>query len=116
MTTRLFGKTIANAVMIFIKSKNVPIVSDEAYAVNTLDFKPIMTKVKANNPDYVLLIAVSTTDAILMTRHAKEMGICARFRRLRRRLRRGGLRQAARPAGGERLFVGRLVGQSRTTR
>lgn len=74
----LFGKTIANAVMIFLKSKNVPIVSDEAYPVNTLDFKPIMTKVKATNPDMLLLIAVATTDAVLMTRHAKEIGIPAR--------------------------------------
>src|SRR5256712_1459773 len=74
----VFGKTIANSAMIFLKSKNVPIVNDEAYAVNTLDFKPIMTKVKSNSPDYVLLIAVSTTDAILMTRHAKEIGVAPR--------------------------------------
>jgi branched-chain amino acid transport system substrate-binding protein len=74
----VFGKTIANSVMTFLKSKNVPIVGDEAYPVNSLDFKPIMTKVKSNNPDYVLLIAVSTTDAILMTRHAKEMGLTPR--------------------------------------
>jgi len=74
----VFGKTIANSVMTFLKSKNVPIVSDEAYAVNSLDFKPVMTKIKSNNPDYVLLIAVSTTDAILMTRHAKEMGLTPR--------------------------------------
>lgn len=74
----LFGKTIANATMAFLKSKNVPVVSDEAYPVNTLDFKPIMTKVKGNNPDMLLMVAVSTTDAILMTRHAKEIGIKAR--------------------------------------
>ena len=74
----VFGKTIANSVMTFLKSKNVPIVNDEAYPVNSLDFKPIMTKVKGSNPDFVLLIAVSTTDAILMTRHAKEMGVAPR--------------------------------------
>jgi branched-chain amino acid transport system substrate-binding protein len=74
----VFGKTIGNAAMAFLKSKNVPIVSDEAYPVNTLDFKPVMTKVKAQNPDFLLMIAVSTTDAILMTRHAKEMGIAPR--------------------------------------
>jgi len=74
----VFGKTIANSAMSFLKSKNVPIVNDEAYPVNSLDFKPIMTKVKSNSPDYVLLIAVSTTDAILMTRHAKEIGITPR--------------------------------------
>jgi branched-chain amino acid transport system substrate-binding protein len=74
----LFGKTIANAVMVFLKSKNVPIVGDEAYPVNTLDFKPIMTKVKSNNPDMLLMVAVATTDAILMTKHAKEIGITTR--------------------------------------
>jgi branched-chain amino acid transport system substrate-binding protein len=74
----VFGKTIANAALTFLKSKNVPIVNDEAYSVNTLDFKPVMTKVKANNPDFLLMIAVSTTDAILMTRHAKEMGVAPR--------------------------------------
>jgi branched-chain amino acid transport system substrate-binding protein len=74
----VFGKTIANSIMTFLKSKNVPIVNDEAYPVNTLDFKPIMTKVKGSNPDYVLMVAVSTTDAILMTRHAKEIGITPR--------------------------------------
>ncbi|MCL5021970.1 MAG: ABC transporter substrate-binding protein [Nitrospirae bacterium] len=71
----VFGKSIANSAMTFLKSRNVKIVNDEAYAVNTLDFKPIMTKVKANNPDFVLMVAVSTTDAILLTRHAKEMGL-----------------------------------------
>ncbi len=74
----VFGKTIANSAMTFLKSKNVPIVNDEAYSVNTLDFKPIMTKVKSGSPDFVLLVAVSTTDAILMTRHAKEMGVTPR--------------------------------------
>ena len=71
----VFGKTIANSAMSFLKSKNVPIVNDEAYPVNTLDFKPIVTKVKPNNPDFVLMVAVSTTDAILLTRHAKEIGL-----------------------------------------
>jgi branched-chain amino acid transport system substrate-binding protein len=74
----LFGKTIGTAAMKFLKSKGVPIVADEAYPVNTLDFKPIMTKVKGTNPDYLLLVAVATTDAILLTRHAKEMGITPR--------------------------------------
>ncbi len=74
----VFGKTIANSAMVFLKSKNVPIVNDEAYPVNTLDFKPVMTKVKAQNPDFLLMVAVSTTDAILLTRHAKEMGVAPR--------------------------------------
>jgi branched-chain amino acid transport system substrate-binding protein len=74
----VFGKTIANAAITFLKSKNVPIVNDEAYALNTLDFKPIVTKVKANKPDYVLMVAVATTDAILLTRHAKEIGLSPR--------------------------------------
>jgi len=74
----LFGKTIATAVMKFLKSKGVPVVAEEAYPVNTLDFKPIMTKVKATNPDFLLLVAVATTDAILLTRHAKEIGIAPR--------------------------------------
>lgn len=74
----VFGKTIANSAMEFLKSKKVPIVSNEAYPVNTLDFKPIMTKVKGQNPDFLLMVAVSTTDAILMTRHAKEIGVTPR--------------------------------------
>jgi branched-chain amino acid transport system substrate-binding protein len=71
----LFGKTIGAAVKKFLESKKIPVVADEAYPVNTLDFKPVMTKVKGTNPDYLLLIAVSTTDAILLTRHAKEIGV-----------------------------------------
>src|SRR6267142_7099258 len=74
----VFGKTISNSAMTFLKSKNVPIVNDEAYPVNSLDFKPVMTKVKSNNPDYLLLVAVATTDAILLTRHAKEIGVAPR--------------------------------------
>ena len=74
----VFGKTIANSAMAFLKSKNVPIVNDEAYSVNTLDFKPLMTKVKAQNPDFLLMVAVSTTDAILLTRQAKEIGVAPR--------------------------------------
>ncbi len=71
----VFGKTIAGSAMAFLKSKGVPIVADEAYPVNTLDFKPLMTKVKSHDPDYLLMVAVSTTDAILLTRHAKEIGV-----------------------------------------
>lgn len=74
----VFGKSIANSAMAFLKSKNVPIVNDEAYQVNTLDFKPLMTKVKAQKPDFLLMVAVSTTDAILLTRHAKEIGVAPR--------------------------------------
>jgi branched-chain amino acid transport system substrate-binding protein len=34
-----------------------------------------MTKVRATKPDYLLMVAVATTDAILLTRHAKEIGL-----------------------------------------
>src|SRR2546430_12942225 len=71
----VFGKTISNSVMSFLKSKNVPIVNDEAYPVNRLEFKPVMTKVKASNPDFLLMVAVATTDAILLTNHAKEIAV-----------------------------------------
>ena len=108
----LFGKTIGNANMAFMKSKNVPIVNDEAYPVNTLDFKPIMTKVKASNPD------MRAADRGLDHRRDPDdpprqgdRHQRARLRRLRRRLRRGRLRQAAWPPGRERLLVGRLVRQ-----
>ncbi len=74
----LFGKTIGGAAIKILKAKGVNVVADEAYPVNTLDFKPTMTKVKGTNPDYVLLVAVATTDAILLTRHAKEMGLTPR--------------------------------------
>jgi branched-chain amino acid transport system substrate-binding protein len=71
----VFGKSISKSAIDFLKSKNVKIVNDEAYPVNSLDFKPVMTKAKANNPDFVLMVAVATTDAILLTRHAKEIGL-----------------------------------------
>jgi branched-chain amino acid transport system substrate-binding protein len=71
----LFGKTIGAAVKKQLEAKGVAIVAEEAYPLNTLDFKPIMTKVKATSPDYLLMVAVSTTDAILLTRHAKEIGL-----------------------------------------
>lgn len=74
----LFGKTIGAAVVKILKAKNVSVVAEEAYPVNTLDFKPTMTKVKGTNPDFLLLIAVAPTDAVLLTRHAKEMGLAPR--------------------------------------
>jgi branched-chain amino acid transport system substrate-binding protein len=64
----LFGKTIGAAVIKILQAKGVSVVADEAYPVNTLDFKPTMTKVKGTSPDYLLLI----------TRHAKEMGLTPR--------------------------------------
>jgi branched-chain amino acid transport system substrate-binding protein len=74
----VFGKSIADSVMHYLKSKDVPIVADEAYAVNTQDFRPVMTKIKDRNPDFLLMVAVSTTDAMLLTRHAKEIGVTPR--------------------------------------
>ena len=71
----VFGKTIAAAITKNLKSRGVPVVVDEAYPLNSLDFKPLMTKVKAANPDFLLMVAVATTDAILLTRHAKEIGV-----------------------------------------
>ncbi len=71
----VFGRNVADAAKTFLKSKNVPIVSDEPYPVNTPDFKPVMTRVKAGNPDFVLMVAVGTTDAVLLIRHAREISL-----------------------------------------
>ena len=73
----VFGKTIANATMQFLEvEERADRRATEAYPVNTLDFKPTMTKVKATNPD--MRAADRGGDDRRdppMTRHAKEIGI-----------------------------------------
>lgn len=56
----------------------ISVMSNEAYAPGTTDFKTQLTKVKAANPDSVVLIATAA-DVVTIRRQAKELGLQSRF-------------------------------------
>ena len=71
----LYGTTILNYLdELMPPAKLTNIVAKERYSAKTVDLSPLIMKIKSANPD-VLLAASYTTDGILMTRQAKELGL-----------------------------------------
>jgi len=74
----LMGVSDKNEFLDEIKRKGLKwdIVAVEAYPSGTLDFKPLLEKVKAAAPD-VIAISAYLTDAVLIAKQANEIGLKA---------------------------------------
>ncbi len=63
------------------KRAKFKVVYDESYPVGMTDFNPVILKLKSAKPDFVILLSVSTSDAILLSknmasqRYAPNMGL-----------------------------------------
>ncbi len=106
----VFGKTISNSAMTFLKSKNVPIVNDEAYPGQLAGLQAGHDQGEGQQPG--LRVDGGRGHHRRHSADAARQGdrrVPAGIRRLRRRLRGGGLRQGTRSAQPERLLLGSLV-------
>jgi branched-chain amino acid transport system substrate-binding protein len=57
----------------------IKLISKEFYERGTKDFYPFLTKVKSNNPSLIYLTGTPTSDAALLVKQGREMGIKTHF-------------------------------------
>lgn len=70
----VFGTDTIKIVESWAKNKGVRVVYSESFMPGSVDFKPILSKVKEANPDIIIPVAY-LTDAVLLVRQAKELSI-----------------------------------------
>lgn len=73
-----YSTGVADAFEAAAKAAGVTITNKEAYQSGSVDFKSQLTKIKANNPD-VILVPVYYSDVALIAVQAKEVGITAKL-------------------------------------
>ena len=70
----LFGQSGAKKFAKLCKKLGLKVVMKEGYEAGAVDFKPLLTKVKAKNPDMIYMISY-VMDAALLMRQAKELNL-----------------------------------------
>jgi branched-chain amino acid transport system substrate-binding protein len=68
----LFGNDTAVAVRKWAEKANVKLVNFETYEQGGIDFKPLLTKVKSNNPEVLFLVSY-LMDASLLVLQSREL-------------------------------------------
>lgn len=69
-----FGQSSSKSFEKDAEAAGLKIVLKEGYQAGAIDFKPILTKVKAANPDMIYMVSY-VMDASLLMRQSKELGI-----------------------------------------
>ncbi|QEY34713.1 ABC transporter substrate-binding protein [Caproiciproducens galactitolivorans] len=73
-----YSTGVANAFEAAAKSEGITITNKEAYQSGAMDFKTQLTKIKASNPD-VVMIPVYYSDVALIAVQAKDIGLKAKL-------------------------------------
>lgn len=73
-----YSTGVANAFETAAKAAGITITNKEAYQSGSVDFKSQLTKIKAGNPD-VIMVPVYYSDVALIAVQAKEVGISAKL-------------------------------------
>jgi branched-chain amino acid transport system substrate-binding protein len=69
-----FGSSVASLGKEYAMKKGLKVVADEAYQKGAPDYRSTLTKIKAQNPDLVLMVSY-VADAILLMRQSREIGL-----------------------------------------
>ena len=69
-----YGSSVGKGIITFAKSNGLKIVADEGYSAKSTDLSPVLLKLKASNPD-VLLVAGIGSDAVLFWKQARDLGL-----------------------------------------
>ena len=69
-----FGKSVASDIGSILGKGNYQIVAQDTYDAGLNDFRPLLSRFKAQNPD-ALLIASYEADSVAIARQAKEVGL-----------------------------------------
>jgi branched-chain amino acid transport system substrate-binding protein len=73
-TNTNFGQSSSKSFEKQLEGPGVKVLMKEAYNANAVDFKPMLTKVKAQNPDLIYMVSYVMDSALLM-RQSKELDI-----------------------------------------
>lgn len=69
-----YGSSVGKGIISFAKKNGLKIVADEGYSAKSTDLSPVILKLKASNPD-VLLVAGIGSDAVLFWKQARDLGL-----------------------------------------
>lgn len=69
-----FGTSLSKAVQEWTKEVRIEVADFEPYEAEANDFKPMLLKVKAKNPDVIFMVSY-LKDAMLLMRQSKELDI-----------------------------------------
>jgi branched-chain amino acid transport system substrate-binding protein len=69
-----FGTSVATLGKAYAQQKGLQVVGDESYQKGAADYRSTLTKLKAANPDLVLMVSY-VADAVLLMRQSREVGL-----------------------------------------
>ncbi|WP_309573463.1 ABC transporter substrate-binding protein [Deinococcus sp.] len=76
--TGAFEKSVADAAQGFAKAYGIQVVEDQRYDQGLTDFRPVLNRIKAKNPDGVLMVSYAA-DSVTVMRQAREVGVKPRL-------------------------------------
>jgi branched-chain amino acid transport system substrate-binding protein len=69
-----FGSSVATLGKQYAQQKGLKVVGDESYQKGSPDYRSTLTKLRAANPDLVMMVSY-VADAVLIMRQAREVGL-----------------------------------------
>lgn len=76
--TGAFEKSVADAAQSLAKEMGITIVEDQRYDKGLTDFRPVLNRIKAKNPDGLLMVSYAE-DSVALMRQAREVGVKPRL-------------------------------------
>ncbi|GAA5533022.1 ABC transporter substrate-binding protein [Deinococcus aluminii] len=76
--TGAFEKSVADAAQDIAKEYGIAVVEDQRYDKGLTDFRPVLNRIKAKNPDGILMVSYAE-DSVALMRQAREVGVKPRL-------------------------------------
>ena len=76
--TGAFEKSVADAAGRIAKEYGITILEDQRYDKGLTDFRPVLNRIKAKNPDGLLMVSYAE-DSVALMRQAREVGVKPRL-------------------------------------
>lgn len=76
--TGAFEKSVADAAQDIAREYGIQIVEDQRYDKGLTDFRPVLNRIKAKNPDGILMVSYAE-DSVALMRQAREVGVKPRL-------------------------------------
>ena len=76
--TGAFEKSVADAAKELARAYGITIVEDQRYDKGLTDFRPVLNRIKAKNPDGILMVSYAE-DSVALMRQAREVGVKPRL-------------------------------------
>ncbi|MBB6016543.1 ABC transporter substrate-binding protein [Deinococcus radiopugnans] len=76
--TGSFEKSVADAANRIAKEYGITVVEDQRYDKGLTDFRPVLNRIKAKNPDGILMVSYAE-DSVALMRQAREVGVKPRL-------------------------------------